>query len=103
MNNLETSKVRKSVVKHFSKMVMSRSTAIGSIVMGSILLVCGIIVVICGAISASKMSDEVAASAGLWSLYVSILTRVLFKLCVLSGHVHFDFISWDVLDVTTIS
>ena len=88
-------------MKHFSKMVMTRSTAIGSIVTGSILLVCGIIVVICGAVSASKLSGMAAASAGLWSLYVSMLTRVLCKVCVLSG-VHFDFTSWDVSDVALI-
>ena len=53
-------------------MVMTRSTAIGSIVTGSILLGFAVISVICGAISASKMSGAAAASAGLWSLFVSV-------------------------------
>ena len=52
-------------------MVMSRSTAVGSVVTGSIMLGFAILAVICGAISANKLSGEVAASAGLWSLYVS--------------------------------
>ncbi|XP_046856794.1 uncharacterized protein LOC124450236 isoform X2 [Xenia sp. Carnegie-2017] len=53
-------------------MVMTRSTAIGSIVTGSILLGFAIISVICGAISASKMSGAAAASAGLWSLFFAV-------------------------------
>ncbi len=52
-------------------MVMSRSTAVGSIVTGSIMLIFAIVTVICGAVAAGKLSGEVASSAGLWSLYVS--------------------------------
>ncbi|XP_046857208.1 uncharacterized protein LOC124450627 isoform X5 [Xenia sp. Carnegie-2017] len=53
-------------------MVMTRSTAIGSIVTGSILLGFAIIAVICGAISASKLSGRAAANTGLWSLYLAV-------------------------------
>ncbi|CAB4044397.1 Hypothetical predicted protein, partial [Paramuricea clavata] len=62
-------------------MVMSRSTAVGSIVTGSIMLGFAILAVICGAISASKLSGEVAASAGLWSLYFAVPGI----LCIVAG------------------
>ena len=52
-------------------MVMSRSTAVGSIVTGSIMLCFAIVSVICGAVAAGKLSGQAAASAGLWSLFVS--------------------------------
>ncbi len=52
-------------------MVMSRSTAVGSIVTGSIMLCFAIVTVICGAVAAHKLSGQAASSAGLWSLYVS--------------------------------
>lgn len=53
-------------------MVMSRSTAVGSIVTGSIMLCFAIVTVICGAISAKKLTGQAAASAGLWSLYYAV-------------------------------
>ncbi|XP_028399354.1 uncharacterized protein LOC114522805 [Dendronephthya gigantea] len=53
-------------------MAMSRSTAVGSIVTGCILLGFALITVICGAILASKLSGPVAASAGLWSVYYAV-------------------------------
>ncbi|XP_028411966.1 uncharacterized protein LOC114534695 [Dendronephthya gigantea] len=53
-------------------MVMSRCTAVGSIVTGCIMLGFAIITVICGAVSASKLSGEIAATAGLWSLYYAV-------------------------------
>ena len=58
-------------------MVMTRSTAISTIVVGSIELTFAIITVICGAISSKKLSDsdQAATSAGLWSLFVSIVLR----------------------------
>ena len=56
------------------KMVMSRSTAVGSIVTGIIILTFAVVTVICGAISANKLSGQAAASAGLWSLFVSFKT-----------------------------
>ena len=43
----------------------------GSIVVGSIMLCFAIATVICGAIASKKLSGQAAASAGLWSLYVS--------------------------------
>ncbi|XP_028399525.1 uncharacterized protein LOC114522938 [Dendronephthya gigantea] len=53
-------------------MVMTRSTAVGSIVTGSIMLGFAIITVICGAISSSKLSGATAASVGLWALYFAV-------------------------------
>ncbi|XP_028399392.1 uncharacterized protein LOC114522836 [Dendronephthya gigantea] len=53
-------------------MVMSRCTAVGSIVTGCIMLGFALITVICGAVSASKLSGEKAATAGLWSLYYAV-------------------------------
>ena len=55
------------------KMVMTRSTAVSTIVVGSIELTFAIITVVCGAISSKKLSDQPFASAGLWSLFVSIV------------------------------
>ena len=51
----------------------------GSIVTGSIMLCFAIATVICGAITMKKFSGQAAASAGLWSLFVS------FKSCVTLG------------------
>ena len=55
-------------------MVMSRSTAVGSIVTGIIIVTFAVVTVICGAVSASELSGQAAASAGLWSLFVSFKT-----------------------------
>jgi hypothetical protein len=51
--------------------VMSRNTAIGSLVCGAIMVCFAVVAVICGAISFHKLSDKAATSAGLWSIYVS--------------------------------
>ena len=70
-------------------MVMTRSTAVGSIVTGSIMLIFAIVTVICGAVSAGKLSGEVAASAGLWSLFVSIKRcSYLTPASILKAHSH---------------
>ena len=50
---------------------MSKSTAIGSVVTGIIILVCAFLAVICGAVVFHKLSGVAVASVGLWSLYVS--------------------------------
>ena len=69
--------------------MMTRSTAVGSIVTGSIMLIFAIVTVICGAVSAGKLSGEVAASAGLWSLFVSIKRcSYLTPASILKAHSH---------------
>ena len=52
-------------------MAMSKGVGMGSIVVGSSLLVLTLICVICGGVAVSKVSAEPSATAGLWSLYVS--------------------------------
>ena len=52
-------------------MAMSKSIAVGSIVTGAIMVVFAAIVVICGAVLANKLTGEITATVGLWSLYVS--------------------------------
>ena len=52
---------------------MSKSVSMGSIVVGSLLLVLTLISVICGGVAVGKMrSSPAAATVGLWSLYVSV-------------------------------
>ncbi|XP_046857206.1 uncharacterized protein LOC124450627 isoform X3 [Xenia sp. Carnegie-2017] len=89
-------------------MVMTRSTAIGSIVTGSIMLGFAIIAIICGAISASKLSGRAAANAGLWSLcfvvpgVLSILAGVKKNSLVMAFALFFNIIAVIVSSVASV-
>ncbi len=62
-------------------MAMSRTTAVGSIVTGSVMLCFTLVTVICGGITLHILPPSVHAavsSVGLWSLYVSF---IFYSLC----------------------
>lgn len=55
-------------------MVLSKRISRSCIYLGCIQLIAGTAGVACGAVTRSKLTDEVGATIGLWAVYVSLVS-----------------------------